>query len=180
MDGELLGYITTRVFEGPAYLGGVLIVDKKGIPVEFKYVEPIRPSKLQALLYGNTIDKYIRIESVGIPLVDALEHKPSVLFVREEPFLEGSKWSFPVISLSRYKGSMLPNVGEYKELEDCEYIVQIDSGMPVRLRLEKRYKERLMEIISFLTEVGQNFDIVEPFSRLEEAIKFIWREQRRS
>ncbi len=180
MNGELLGYITTRVFEGPAYLGGVLIVDKRGIPVEFKYVEPIKPSKLQTLLYGNTIDKYIRIESVGIPLVDALEHKPSILFVREEPFLEESKWSFPIISINRYKGSMLPSIGEYKELENGEYIVQIDSGMPLRLRLEKKYKERLEEIIPFLIEIGQNFDIIEPFSRLEEAIKFIWREQRRS
>lgn len=180
MNGELLGYITTRVFEGPVYLGGVLVVDKRGIPIEFKYVEPIKPSKLQTLLYGNTIDKYIRIESVGIPLIDALEHKPSILFVREEPFLEESKWSFPIISISRYKGSMLPNVGEYKELENDEYIIQIDSGMPLRVRLEKKYKERLTEIVSFLIEVGQNFDMMEPFSRLEEAIKFIWREQRRS
>ncbi|HHV80726.1 TPA: hypothetical protein GXX44_03445 [bacterium] len=180
MDGELLGYITTRVFEGPAYLGGVLIVDKKGIPVEFKYIEPIKPSKLQTLLYGNTIDRYIRVESVGIPLINALEHKPVLLFVREEPFLEESKWSFPVISISRYKGDMLTSMGEYKELEDGGYIIQIDSGMPVRARIEKKYLERLTEIISTLTEVGQNFDIMEPFSRLEEAIRFIWREHRRS
>lgn len=180
MNGELLGYITTRVFEGPTYLGGVLVVDKKGIPVEFKYVEPIKPSKLQTLLYGNTMDRYIRIESVGIPLVNALEHKPIVLFVREEPFLEESKWTFPVISISRYKSNVLPNIGEYKELENSEYIIQIDSGMPIRVRIEKKYLEKLSEIVSTLVEVGQNFDIMEPFSRLEEAIRFIWREQRRS
>ncbi len=94
--------------------------------------------------------------------------------------MEESKWSFPVISISRYKGDMLTSMGEYKELEDGGYIIQIDSGMPVRARIEKKYLERLTEIISTLTEVGQNFDIMEPFSRLEEAIRFIWREHRRS
>ncbi len=180
MDNELLGYITTRVFEGPAYLGGILIVDKKGIPVEFKYVEPIRPSKLQTLLYGNTIDRYIRVESVGIPLVDAVERKPVILFIREEPFLEESKWTFPIISISRYKGEVLSNIGEFKELENGEYLIKIDTNLPVRVKIDKKFRERLQELINLLIEVGQNFDIMEPFSRLEEAIRFIWREQKKS
>lgn len=180
MDNELLGYITTRVFEGPTYLGGILIVDKKGIPVEFKYVEPIRPSKLQTLLYGNTMDRYIRVESVGAPLVDAVERKPAILFIREEPFLEESKWSFPIISISRYKGEVLSNLGDFKELEMGEYIVKIDANLPLRIKLDKKYRERLQELIPLLIEIGQNFDIMEPFTRLEEAIKFIWREQRKS
>lgn len=180
MNNELLGYITTRVFEGPTYLGGILVVDKKGIPIEFKYVEPIKPFKLQSLLYGNTMDKYIRVESVGIPLVDAVERKPVVLFIREEPFLEESKWNFPIVSINRYKGEVLSNIGEFKELENGEYLIKIDANLPVRIRIDKRFRERLQELVSLLIEVGQNFDIMEPFSRLEEAIKFIWREQKKS
>ncbi|MCX7796411.1 MAG: hypothetical protein N2380_07820 [bacterium] len=180
MNNELLGYITTRVFEGPTYLGGILIVDKKGIPVEFKYVEPIKPSRLQTLLYGNTIDRYIRIETVGIPLVDAVEHKPIILFIREEPFLEESKWSFPIVSVSRYKGEFLSNIGEFKELGDGEYLIKIDANPPVRIKIDRRFREKLEELINLFIEVGQNLDIIEPFSRLEEAIKFIWREQRKS
>lgn len=180
MNSELLGYITTRVFEGPTYLGGVLIVDKKGIPIEFKYIEPIKPSRLQTLLYGNTMDRYIRIESVGIPLVDAIEHKPNILFIREEPFLEESKWSFPIVSISRYKGEVLANIGEFKELENGEFLLKIDTNLPIRARIDKKSRERLQDLIILLIEVGQNFDIMEPFSRLEEAIKFIWREQKKS
>jgi hypothetical protein len=81
MNEESFGYLITRVFEGPTYLGGILVVDKKGIPLEFKYVEPIRPSRLQAVLYGNTIDRYIRVESVGIPLIESSEHKPASIQV---------------------------------------------------------------------------------------------------
>jgi hypothetical protein len=181
MENGLFGYITTRVFEGPTYMGGILIIDKKGIPAEFKYVEPIRPSKLQTLLYGNTMDRYIRIESVGIPLVDAVEHKPVVLFVRDEPFLEESRWNFPILSISRYKGGeVLSTLGEFKELENREYIISIDSSLPIRVRIDRKYKERFQELIPILIEIGQNFDIMEPFSRLEEAIRFIWREQKKS
>lgn len=181
MGTNLLGYITTRVFEGPTYLGGILIVDKRGIPVEFKYLEPIKPSKLQTILYGNTIDRYIRIESVGIPLVEALEHKPSILLVREEPFLEESKWTFPILSISRYKGTeVLPNLGDSKELENGEYIIKVDINLPLRVKVDKKYRERVQEIIPILIEIAQNFDIMEPFSRLEEAVRFVWKEQKKS
>jgi len=179
MNGELFGYLVTRVFEGPSYLGGILVVDKKGIPIEFKYVEPIRPSRLQTVLYGNTIDRYIRIESVGIPLIESLEHKPAILFIREEPFTEESKWPFPIISISRYRGTPLGNIGDTKEIEE-DYIIQMDTNPPIRVKLEKRYKERFSEMVPILLEIGQNFDIMEPFSRLEEAFKIIWRETRHS
>jgi hypothetical protein len=179
MNGELFGYLVTRVFEGPSYLGGILVVDKKGIPIEFKYVEPIRPSRLQTVLYGNTIDRYIRIESVGIPLIESLEHKPAILFIREEPFTEESKWPFPIISISRYRGAPLGNIGDTKEIEE-DYIIQMDTNPPIRVKLEKRYKERFSEMVPILLEIGQNFDIMEPFSRLEEAFKIIWRETRHS
>ncbi len=112
-------------------------------------------------------------------MVESLEHKPTVLFIREEPFGEESKWPFPIISISRYKGVPLPSIGDTKEIEG-DYIVQMDSNSPVRVKLEKRYRERFPEIVSILLELGQNFDIMEPFSRLEEAFKIIWRESKHS
>ncbi|MCX7795865.1 MAG: hypothetical protein N2380_05030, partial [bacterium] len=93
---------------------------------------------------------------------------------------EESKWSFPIVSVSRYKGEFLSNIGEFKELGDGEYLIKIDANPPVRIKIDRRLRGKLEELINLFIEVGQNLDIMEPFSRLEEAIKVIWREQRKS
>jgi len=36
--------------EGASYLGGLLLTDTSGIPLDFRYTEPITPTRLHAVL----------------------------------------------------------------------------------------------------------------------------------
>ena len=37
------------VKEGASYLGGLLVTDTSGIPLDFRYTEPITPTRLQSI-----------------------------------------------------------------------------------------------------------------------------------
>ena len=40
-------------------MGGLLLTDESGIPLDFRYVEPITPTKLQAVLYGKALESHL-------------------------------------------------------------------------------------------------------------------------
>ena len=75
-----LGYFK-MYSEKEMYLGGLMVVDSRGIPVEFKYTDTIKPSKLQKVLYGGVLEKYLKEEVIIGNLVDKLEIKPEIYVV---------------------------------------------------------------------------------------------------
>lgn len=50
-----LTYLDVQTLTADCFMGGLLTVNELGLPTEFLYSEPIRPSKLQASLYGTTL-----------------------------------------------------------------------------------------------------------------------------
>ena len=74
--------------EGAAYRGACLVTDAYTQPVEFRVSGAIRPTKLQKVLYGESLHRYICIDLVGLPIVQTLEIKPQVLVVRDAEFLK--------------------------------------------------------------------------------------------
>ena len=52
-----IGYVVTTS-TNLGYLGAILVSDEKGFPLEFQYTDPILPTKLQKVLYGNSLEKY--------------------------------------------------------------------------------------------------------------------------
>src|SRR5436305_14763739 len=55
-DG-MIGYLAVTAQEPLGYLGGVLVADEYGLPVEFRHTLPVRPTKLQRALYGSALDR---------------------------------------------------------------------------------------------------------------------------
>ena len=56
----MIGYLAVTAQEPLGYLGGVLVADEFGLPVEFRHTLPVRPTKLQRALYGDALDRYLR------------------------------------------------------------------------------------------------------------------------
>jgi len=59
---SVFGYLGIEKKSDETYVGGILISDYYGIPVEFKYTEPIKPTNLQKILYGKSIEKYLTVD----------------------------------------------------------------------------------------------------------------------
>ncbi|HEY69959.1 MAG TPA: hypothetical protein G4O08_05180 [Anaerolineae bacterium] len=74
--------------DGAAFRGACLVTDANTQPVEFRVSGAIRPTKLQRMLYGESLHRTICIDLVGLPITQTLETKPLVLVVRDAEFLK--------------------------------------------------------------------------------------------
>jgi len=84
-----LMFLTGKQFEqGKAIRGGALVTDVKTRPVEFRCTSPIRPNAYQRVLYGGTLDEYICVDLIGIPLVNKTREDVALVLVDDERFLE--------------------------------------------------------------------------------------------
>ena len=65
-----------------------MVTDASGLPVDFRYTDPVTPTRLQRALYGNVLDRYLRAEVVLRTLLDALDAPPSLLLVDDPDLLD--------------------------------------------------------------------------------------------
>ncbi|MCD6550718.1 hypothetical protein, partial [Thermotoga sp.] len=80
-------YLDSKKLDGK-FVGGLLVVDERGIPLEFKYTEPVTPNELQRILYGGSLDIYLKTELISKTLLRKMEKNPDFIFVRDPELLE--------------------------------------------------------------------------------------------
>lgn len=166
-----LGYFK-MYSEREMYLGGLMVVDQRGIPVEFKYTDTIKPSKLQKVLYGAVLEKYLKEEVIIGNLVEKLEIKPEVYIVDKVENMVLNKFvGEHVILLKETPNKSLDNPGDYQLLKDNEAIYQVDeSNPPIRVQFKEGKGEELFNTLNSFSLEGNLF---EPFKRVEEALRLI-------
>src|SRR5512146_2076692 len=76
---KLAYYVVMK--EGACYLGGLLVTDTSGIPLDFRYTEPITPTKLQSVLYGKALEPHLKEEVIQKTLLKELKTAPDLLFL---------------------------------------------------------------------------------------------------
>jgi hypothetical protein len=87
-QNTIVAFLDLVAFEdGAAFRGGCLVTDATTRPVEFRVTGPIRPTKLQRMLYGDSLHGYISNDLVGLPIIKTLETRPALLLVRDAEFL---------------------------------------------------------------------------------------------
>src|SRR5476649_1728686 len=69
------------------YMGGAMVTDLFGLPVEFRYTEPVAATKLQRILYGDVLERYIQTDVIIAHLLEHLESKPTLFMTAEYSFL---------------------------------------------------------------------------------------------
>src|SRR5437762_5616102 len=78
-----LGFLT--VFAEPTgYLGGYLVTNSSGRPLEFRLSTAVQPNKVQQILYGSTMTEYLCADLIGKTLVDKTA-TPVHLLVTDSP-----------------------------------------------------------------------------------------------
>ena len=89
--------------EGASYLGGLLLTDTSGIPLDFRYTEPITPTKLQGVLYGKALEPHLKEEVIQRTLLKELKTTPDLLILPASELAGG--WSgetkCPVLSVQK-------------------------------------------------------------------------------
>ena len=169
-----LGYIAIDGAEG-LFRGASLVVDFRGIPMRFYYTDPIRPSRLERVLYGNALEVYLREELILESLLSAVEVKPALWICREPDLLA------PLKSLSKGKvlyltsslRSPMDAAGNVESTgEPWVYMVQADSvSAPLRVIFPENTKEdEAKQTAAVLVDAAKTMELLEPFGRIQKAL----------
>jgi hypothetical protein len=161
------GYLGIEKKSDETYIGGIIISDIYGIPVEFKYTEPVKPTNLQKILYGKSIEKYLTVDILAKKLLMSIQEKPRFILVKDMSLLQ-TQSKFPVIFIESIK----KETNEASENDD-----RYRTDM-----IGKEYKIVYVNTLTseeyqWLTSISKEIDIIEPFSRLKEALDFVCSEK---
>src|SRR5438309_1649312 len=67
--GPHLGFLTVA-HDANGYVGGYLVTNQWGRPLEFRISTAVQPNRVQQILYGDTLEPYICGDLIGKTLVE--------------------------------------------------------------------------------------------------------------
>lgn len=157
-----LGFLGIELFDnGSAIRGGVLITDVDTKPYEFRITSPVRASFYQKVLYGSTLEDYIHIELISIPLIRELREEVDLLIVSSPPLLRlRPKISLPLALVS---GDM-NLISENSDKENG------GRGKLITITTHDEFPSENSIAKSILLPIMQKRDLLEPFERLKIAL----------
>jgi hypothetical protein len=103
-DGQIAGkqatdlilcYLQCPTDAAGAFLGAILLTDYRARPQHYAYVQPVKPTKMQRILYGTTLDEHIKVDVIAKKLWEGLPTKPDVLFVDSADLLSPARGTLP-------------------------------------------------------------------------------------
>jgi hypothetical protein len=168
------GYLVVRAGDDGSYVGALMVTDRHGLPLDFRYTDPVTPTRLQRALYGAALDRYLRSEVILKTLLGALQQRPSVLLVEDERLLDEEVPGCPVAFASVSRAAALGGPGAAQEEADGVFLVQVDeTGPPLRLALGAPANGTVTAVTESLVRLSETMDVLEPAERVRQALELI-------
>jgi hypothetical protein len=155
---SFLGFMTLLP-EGTGFLGGYLVTNPWGRPIEFRLSTAVQPNKVQQILYGPTLAEYLCSEVIGKTLVEKTSTAAGLIFTDHTAALAlRARVEVPVLWVSQ-PGSSVENSLQ-RPLPDRRSNVYLSARDSADL-------ERAAEL---LAQLDDGLDLAEPFARVREAV----------
>lgn len=139
-----LGFLSV-LHEAAGYVGGYLVTNAWGRPMEFRLSSAVQPSRVQQILYGDTLEPYLCGELIGKALVEKAATPVSVIFTDHPAVLEmRRRFELPIAFVR----------------------TDADAG---QLVCHGQYPQDQAAARAILDRLGV-FDLSEPFARIREAL----------
>ena len=87
-DKLRLGFLAAVEVDGRGHVGGLLVTNHNGRPLEFQCTTPVKPDRTQEILYGKMLRSWVLGELIGKTLLDRVSIKPDVVFTGDADLLE--------------------------------------------------------------------------------------------
>jgi len=87
-DPFRLGFLTAVEDAERGFVGGLLVTNRFGRPLEFQCTAPVKPNRAQQILYGPTLRPFVLGELLGRTLVDKIGVKPHLVLIESDEILE--------------------------------------------------------------------------------------------
>jgi hypothetical protein len=154
-----LAFLDTSVFDDGAVIrGAALVTDSETRPLEFRCTSSIKPTSLQRVLYGNTLDEYVLVELISVPVMKVAKEKPNLILVRNALFLQARPLlQYPVVLISRdSKTALAPDTS--------------DALKPIVISSHRDFSAEASTARQMLATLMQKRDLLEPFERVRIAL----------
>jgi hypothetical protein len=153
-----LGFLAV-LQEPNGWLGGYLVTNGWGRPLEFRLTTAVQPNRVQTALYGATLTEYLHADVIGKTLIEKTGTKPDLIVTDSPPALAlRSRIEIPVISVVLQSGTLSETVS----------LTHPRSAAPVYLPL--RFESDRAAVSRLLDRVDPAVDLAEPFARIREAV----------
>jgi hypothetical protein len=156
-----LGFLTI-LHEANGYLGGYLVTNVWGRPLEFRLSSAVQPNRVQQILYGGTLEPYISADLIGKTLVDKAGSPVQLIVTDRETVLDLRRkvecpvlWLAPATDPRATASSSLVRPGA-------------EGHGP--LLCHPRFPNDVPSARQLMSRLDGTFDLAEPFARIREAI----------
>lgn len=155
-----LGFLTAVEDAERGFVGGLLVTNRFGRPLEFQCTAPVKPNRTQQILYGPTLRPFVLAELIGKTLVEKIGVKPHIVLGETRELLELGSWvDIPVASILAATEVSDANPEDTLPIGSAKVLVAANDGWD-RETLNKQ--SRL---------IPKDADLLEPFERVREALK---------
>jgi hypothetical protein len=155
-----LGFLTV-LSESSGYLGGYLVTNTWGRPLEFRLSTAVQPNKVQQILYGSTLRSYIFADLIGKTLVEKATVAAGILLTDAEPVLDlRQRVELPVVWVLGASEPVPPNAS----------IVLPPAAGRGSVLAHPRFPADVELVQQSLSSVHGLIDLSEPFARIREAM----------
>lgn len=141
------------------WLGGYLVTNGWGRPLEFRLTTAVQPNRVQTALYGPTLTEYLHADVIGKTLVEKTGTKPDLIVTDSLPALAlRSRLEVPVVAICA-PGTLPPDAVSVPHTRTPGGLI-----LPARFAADRDAVEQL------LNRVDPAVDLSEPFARVREAV----------
>jgi hypothetical protein len=82
-----LGFLTV-LHENNGYIGGYLVTNQWGRPLEFRLSSAVQPNRVQQIIYGDTLEPYVCADLIAKTLVEKTPTPVQCIWTDFAPVLE--------------------------------------------------------------------------------------------
>jgi hypothetical protein len=167
----VLGFLTVIEHEQHGLLGGYLVLNHAGRPLEFHCTSGVKPNRAQEILFGPTLSSYLYGEQIGQTLVSKSSLAPQLICTNHPQALAVREYvQSPVVLVER-------DAAETGKT----YRVDAAHSAPAVQLLKKRGGDRILLandrqgerdlVEASLNAIAESFELSEPFARIVNAIE---------
>jgi hypothetical protein len=156
-----LGFLTAVEVPERGFVGGLLVTNHCGRPLEFQCTVPVKPNSTQEILYGPTLEPFVLGELIGGTLVEKAGVKPQLILTDREQILElRNHIDRPVGLVAKAGGEGSPPDG----------VPMLSIGRQ-KVRFHPAHVEDHETVARDSTQIPADADLAEPFERVREALQ---------
>jgi hypothetical protein len=155
-----LGFLTLLT-DPTGVLGGYLLTNSWGRPLEFRLSTAVQPNRVQQILYGPTLTEYLHAELIGKTLIEKTAAPPSLIVTDSVAALAlRGKLNVPAVAVRP----------EGLELSASDVLPLPHPRCSTLLLYPARHAADRTRLEELLDRIDPAVDLAEPFARIREAV----------